>query len=264
MFRTVDNFVCGVGSNFRRYAGVIMPMVAVVVVVYAARGCTIVSPQDTTHSAGQPTETAEKEDSKEDKKTSHEPLRIEIKHDREWHQRHRTDKAAIIRQGEHIARLKDMDPDLILSIAAAESRLNSEIVNRSTGATGLMQFMKPTWEGQKKISQAHNVSMTNSYDNLSLGADLTKDTAIAMSMHTSDGKAALSDIYVGHIMGIPAGKKFLDTRPDADAVAAFPEEASYNRSVFFNKDGTHRSVAGTYNEIAQRVGNGRQYVAMHR
>lgn len=63
------------------------------------------------------------------------------------------------------------------------------------------------------------------------------------------------ELYIAHFLGAAGAKKFLTinaTQPTSSAAAAFPEAAGANRSIFYRRDGSAKSVVEVYAGLTSR------------
>lgn len=155
-----------------------------------------------------------------------------------------------------------------------ESNLNPAAKAGTSSATGLFQFIEQTWLGTVKAHGAEHGLKAYS-DAIELGNDgryrvadgalrqeilsLRKDPAIAalmageMTSETrGDMEAALGrgvsagELYVAHFLGPRAAIKMItaaEATPGASAADMFPQAASANRCIFYDRNGGERSLA---------------------
>jgi hypothetical protein len=70
-------------------------------------------------------------------------------------------------------------------------------------------------------------------------------------------KAGETELYLAHFLGAGTAAKFLNSRqagPDTEAAALFPAAARANKTVFFNKDGSAKSLDDIYQGFAKKFG----------
>ncbi len=167
--------------------------------------------------------------------------------------------------------------------AKVESGLNPNAQASTSSASGLYQFTNQTWlatvaqHGAEHglgwaaaaISRGANghyyvADETTRTQILALRQDA--DTSAAMAgEYASDnrdylqarlGRAAGSvDLYMAHFLGPAGAARFLsakDADPDQSAASVMPAAARANRWVFYNKDGSARSVSDVYQRFAAR------------
>lgn len=171
--------------------------------------------------------------------------------------------------------------------AKIESGLNPNARASTSSASGLYQFTTQTWLSMVKqhgaehgLGWAANAITRGADGRLAVSDQATRqqilalrqdpDTAAAMAgEYAADNRdylqarlgrdAGSADLYMAHFLGPAGASRFLSAR-DADgaqsAAALMPTAASANRWVFFNKDGTARSLDDVYQRFASRFGEG--------
>jgi hypothetical protein len=179
-----------------------------------------------------------------------------------------------------------IDFDYLLGQAKLESGLNAGARARTSTASGLYQFIEQSWLAVVKSHGAeHGLgwaadSIGRSGGRLTVSdpatrqaiLDLRNDPAAASLMaaeHASDNKAALeqtlgrdatgTDLYMAHFLGLGGAKQFLRTmaaNPQANGAALFPAAARANRPIFFEADGSPRSLSAIYSRFAARLERG--------
>jgi hypothetical protein len=166
-----------------------------------------------------------------------------------------------------------VDFSYLLQQAKVESNFKPDAKASTSSATGLYQFIESTWlsmvneHGDKyglgayadKISDNNRVA--NAADRKEI-LNLRKDPKIASMMaaeyakenqdhlkKTVGGDIGSTELYLAHFMGPSGASKFLDAyreNPNGRAASAFPTEARANKNVFFEKDGSARSLKEVY------------------
>ncbi|GGB23583.1 hypothetical protein GCM10011380_11640 [Sphingomonas metalli] len=185
-----------------------------------------------------------------------------------------------------------VDFDYLMGQARVESGLNASARAGSSSATGLYQFIESSWLAvMKKHGAEHGlswaadaISQTGSgrytvSDPATRRAilNLRNDPATASLMaasHAADNGQAISatlgreatgtDLYMAHFLGIGGASKFLsamEANPSASGAALFPSAARANRSVFFEADGSARSLGEIYRRFAGKLGQGADSVS---
>jgi hypothetical protein len=173
--------------------------------------------------------------------------------------------------------------DYLLATARVESDLNPNLTMRSSTATGLFQFIEQTWLGTLKQAgpafgyghYADAISQTASGRYVVADAalrneimQLRKDpsaNALMGGVFTQTNAAVLAsrlgrtpsegELYVGHFFGPYAGAKAIAlaaSNPTANAAEIFPAAARANSSIFYDKQGNARSIAGVTAELIRR------------
>ena len=173
--------------------------------------------------------------------------------------------------------------DYLLATAKVESNLDPNSTISTSTATGLFQFLDQTWLGVMKTAgrafgfgrYADAISQTSSgryvVDDPALRDEmmkLRKDPAANATMGgviTQQNAAVLAkrigrlptegELYVAHFFGPHAAARVLQlaaSEPNSDAVGLFPEAARANRSVFYDRQGNVRTIAGVRDELVRR------------
>jgi hypothetical protein len=181
------------------------------------------------------------------------------------------------------------DFDLMMKLAQRESNFNSTITAKSNEAQakkaqGLFQFKPGTWlamvkrygdkYGLGEMADHIKVGRTENGTNYEVSdpwlrdhiLSLRKDPRISAMMGAEflkENKEILegalrrepskTDQYMAHFLGPGGAVSFLrqlKTTPGASAADAFPKAASTNHGVFYNDDGSERSLQEVYSRIA--------------
>jgi len=169
------------------------------------------------------------------------------------------------------------DFNYLLDTATRESGLKCSAKASTSSASGLFQFVEQTWLGLVKEHGAQ-YGLGSYADQISKGsdgryhvADATDRSAI-LSLRNNPQVASLmegefanqcrsslqgalgrnvcnGELYAAHFLGTAQATKLIrmaQSQPDTNAAKAFPAEASANKSIFFNRDGTGRTVKQVY------------------
>jgi Transglycosylase SLT domain len=182
--------------------------------------------------------------------------------------------------------------EYLLATAKVESNLNPTLKARSSTATGLFQFIEQTWLGMIKQAGAalglgrfaDAITRTSSgryqvadpalrNEILQLRKNATANAAMA-GVFTQQNAAALGkrirrvptegELYIAHFFGAGGAAKLINatgTNPHADAAKLFPAAARANHSIFYDRQGQARSVAGVYAELNRRYQVAREKAA---
>ncbi len=164
----------------------------------------------------------------------------------------------------------------MLEKAAAESNFDTDIKASTSSATGLYQFIDSTWlnmvaEHGKEHGLgdlADKISFKNGRPSVSDAEtkmkilELRKDaelSAIMAGEFTADNKSYLekntesnigdTELYFAHFMGANGASKFLNSlqaNPNNNAADIFPSAAKANKNVFFDKDGSKKTLGEVY------------------
>lgn len=161
--------------------------------------------------------------------------------------------------------------------ARAESGLNPAARASTSSASGLFQFTDATWlamvqrHGDKHglgwaaqaLSQGASPAVKQTILSLRhdagvaarLAGEFTRDNA--GKLQAALGRAAdASDLYLAAFFGAGGAIKFLKSMAAAPGMAAaslLPTAAAANRSTFYHRDGSARSLAEVHDLVANRI-----------
>ena len=178
-----------------------------------------------------------------------------------------------------------VDFNYLLGQAKLESGLNAGARASTSSASGLYQFIEQSWLAVvKKHGAEHGLGWAadsigqGGNGHLSVNDAGTRQAILAMrndpataslmaAEYASDNKDALeattgraatgTDLYMAHFLGLGGAKKFLTSmaaNPSATGAQLFPAAARANRNVFFNGDGSARTLSDIYNRFATKLG----------
>lgn len=183
----------------------------------------------------------------------------------------------IITAVEQAAQRTGVDFSYLLANARAESGLNPAARARTSSASGLFQFTDATWLGVvARHGDKHGLGWAA--DALKNGASrAVKDTILSLR-HNAEAAAAMAgeftrdnaarleralgraagnaDLYLAAFFGAGGAIRFLEAmqaNPQASAASLLPAAAVANRSTFFHKDGSARSLAEVHDLVASRI-----------
>jgi hypothetical protein len=171
----------------------------------------------------------------------------------------------------------------LLATAKVESDLDPNLTMRTSTATGLFQFLEQTWLGTLRqagpafgygnYAAAITQNASGRYEvanpalrreimelrkdptaNALMGGAFTQQNMTVLSQRLGRTPSE-SELYIGHFFGPYAGAKAINlaaTNPTASAAAIFPEAARANRSIFYDKQGNPRTIAGVCAELTRR------------
>lgn len=173
--------------------------------------------------------------------------------------------------------------EYLISAAKIESNLNPKAQASTSSARGLYQFIEQTWLGTVKeagaafgfgkYADAISKSSSGSYSvsdastrseilklrddpavNAAMAGVLTQSNSFkltgAIGRRPTDG-----ELYIAHFMGVGGASKLISKAEDSPGVsgaALFPSAAAANRSIFYNRDGSARSVSQVYSVLTSR------------
>ncbi len=181
------------------------------------------------------------------------------------------------------ARSTGISFEYLVTTAQIESRLNPKAQAPTSSASGLYQFIDQTWLGTLKKAGA-SLGLGQYADAISKTADghYTVDdpnmrTEIMQLRHDPSASALMAgaftrnnetqlasvigrqpsegELYIAHFLGSGGAGKLISAaadQPQANAAKMFPHAAGANRSVFYDRSGHTRSVAGVYGELNRR------------
>jgi hypothetical protein len=175
----------------------------------------------------------------------------------------------------------------LMGQAKVESGFNASARARTSSASGLYQFIEQSWLAVIKDHGAeHGMGWAaNSIQRTSSGRLTVSDPATRQAIldlrnnpeaaslmaaeHASDNKDAIeaslgreatgTDLYMAHFLGLGGAKQFLkgmQAAPDRSAASMFPAAANANRNVFFERDGSARSLSEVYERFGAKLGDG--------
>ncbi len=167
--------------------------------------------------------------------------------------------------------------------AQQESGLRVDAKAKTSSASGLYQFIDQTWLNMLKAHGAKHgyaevaQKIESKPNGQAFVADATERQQILNLRHDAkisalmagefarentehlkaktDRPVGKTEMYLAHFLGAGGAAKFinaLEQQPQQDAASLLPAAARSNRSVFFDKDGSPRSVAEIYNRFANR------------
>jgi hypothetical protein len=173
--------------------------------------------------------------------------------------------------------------EYLLTTAKVESNLNPGARAGRSSATGLFQFIEQTWLGVLKsagqalgfgqYSDAISQNAAGRYqvedpalrrEILQLRSDPATSATVAAALTQSNAAelrqrlgrdATPGELYIAHFFGSAGAGRLIETastRPAANAADMFPAAARANRSIFYDRQGQARTVAGVYAELQRR------------
>jgi len=173
--------------------------------------------------------------------------------------------------------------EYLLATAKMESDFNPGAGASTSSAHGLYQFIDQTWLGTVKEagsqlgygqyadaitkSSSGNYSVTDPAARraiLKLRDDPTAASAMAGVLTQSNSfkltgkigrRPSDGELYMAHFMGVGAAAKLIsnaEDNPSASAARMFPNAAAANRSIFYDRNGSARSVSEVYSVLNAR------------
>jgi hypothetical protein len=173
--------------------------------------------------------------------------------------------------------------EYLLTTAQIESNLNPAAQATTSSAKGLYQFIEQTWLATLKQA-GPALGLGNYSAAIVQGADgryevpdpaahaavmrLRSDpsaSAMVAGVFTRGNEARLAaalgrapsqgELYIAHFLGPGGASRLIGTatsQPQASAAAMFPAAAAANRSIFYDRLGSPRSVAAVYAKLTGR------------
>lgn len=166
-----------------------------------------------------------------------------------------------------------VDFDYLVDVARVESRFNPTAKAPTSSARGLYQFTRQTWLATLRrhgadhgLGWAANAIGQDASGRLSVADPMLREQILGLrddpvaasnmaAALTSDnqdyiesriGRAAEPvDLYLGHFLGSAGAARFLTAwgqNPDQAGATMMPDAATANRTVFYNADGSMRSL----------------------
>jgi hypothetical protein len=176
----------------------------------------------------------------------------------------------------------------LLTTAKIESSLNPTAKASTSSATGLYQFIEQTWLGTVKQDGAA-LGLGQYADAISKGSDgrytvadpatrqalmkLRNDPATSAMMagalarnnafHLTGmigRRPTEGELYTAHFLGPDGAGKLVnayESQPGRNAAAMFPAAAAANRGIFYNRDGSARTIGEVYARLTRKFDNAR-------
>jgi hypothetical protein len=173
--------------------------------------------------------------------------------------------------------------EYLLTTAKMESNFNPTASATTSSARGLFQFIDQTWLGTvkeagsqfgyskyadtitKDSSGGYSVSdpsARNAVMKLRDDPDAASSMAGVLTQSNSfklTGKIGRrptdAELYMAHFMGVGGAGKLISSAedsPNANAAQMFPNAAAANRSIFYDRSGSARSVSQVYSVLTSR------------
>ena len=176
----------------------------------------------------------------------------------------------------------------LLTTARIESSLNPQAQAATSSAKGLYQFIDQTWLatvkqdgaalGMGQYADAITRTSSGRYEvaDPAMRAEILKlrtDPAMSAMMagalaranaahlRSATGKVPTEgELYAAHFLGPDGAGRLINavnSRGDANAAAMFPAAAAANRPIFYNRDGSARTVTEVYDRLTAKFDNTR-------
>ncbi len=154
-----------------------------------------------------------------------------------------------------------VDFSYLMQQAKVESSFNPEAQAKTSSAGGLFQFIKSTWldmvdrHGEKYGIDTESMSKKELLD-LRYDPEIASNMAAEFASENKNyldrswgGEVGATELYMAHFLGAGGASSFLKAK-DADplrvAADIFPKAATANRNVFYNANGSGKTVAEVY------------------
>src|SRR6202051_3669498 len=173
--------------------------------------------------------------------------------------------------------------EYLLATAKMESNFNPKASATTSSARGLYQFIDQTWLGTvkeagsqlgygkyadaitKSSSGNYSVSDPAARDAImklrddpdaasSMAAVLTQSNSFKLTGKIGR-RPTDAELYMAHFMGVGGAAKLIsnaEDNPQASAARMFPNAAAANRSIFYDRSGSARSVSDVYSVLNSR------------
>lgn len=178
-----------------------------------------------------------------------------------------------------------VDFSYLLAQAKSESGLNPTAKAGNSSASGLYQFLDQSWLAIVKrhgtehgfgwaanaITPKHGGGYTVSPEARQAVMALRQQAgpaALMAASYAADNAGSLgksigrdanaTDLYMCHFLGLGGATKFLqacNASPNATAASLFPREAHANRSIFYDRSGSARSLGEVYSVMQSKLAN---------
>lgn len=173
--------------------------------------------------------------------------------------------------------------EYLLATAKMESNFNPTAQASTSSARGLYQFIDQTWLGTVKeagpqlgygnYADAISKSTSGKYSVsdptakaaiLKLRDDPVASSAMAGVLTQSNSfkltgqigrRPTDGELYMAHFMGVGGAAKLINSAqdtPNVSGAALFPNAAAANRSIFYDRSGSARSVSEVYSVLSTR------------
>ncbi len=156
------------------------------------------------------------------------------------------------------AKMTGFDPHIAATVAAVESSFDPNAKAPTSSAGGYFQFLDATWKETldkhgAKYGLAKNASKYDGRANALMGMEFLKDNAEYLKKRLGREITDV-DLYAAHFLGPGGAAKFLGAPTGSDARGWVGENVpGANYSIFFDKNGTARTVGGVYEEFDRRL-----------
>lgn len=156
-----------------------------------------------------------------------------------------------------VSQMAGVDPGLMMTMCSIESGFRPKVGAGTSSARGLYQFINSTWRTMlnkygSKYGISPNADQSDPAANALMGAEFLKENAAYLKSKTGRDPTD-TELYMAHFMGAGGAAKALTTDPGQSGPGAMPAAAKANQSIYYEKDGTPRSMGGVMAELERRV-----------
>lgn len=161
---------------------------------------------------------------------------------------------------ENASKATGVDFAYLMQQASAESSFDVDVKAKTSSASGLFQFIEKTWMGMvEKYGDKYGIDAGQSKQDL---LELRNDPEAASLMaaeFAAENKQYLensgvkdigsTELYFAHFLGAKGASEFLKSwqaQPEANAGELFPKAANANKNIFFNRDGSSKTLEEVY------------------
>lgn len=149
-----------------------------------------------------------------------------------------------------------VDPSMMQTFASIESGMNPNAKAGTSSASGLFQFTGKTWRAMlsrygSKYGIDPSTPPTDARANSLMAAEYAKENA--KSIRRSRPNPSAADLYAAHFLGAAGANKLFSADPNAIAADLMPDSAAGNKPIFYNKDGSPRTVAQLKEHLNNKV-----------
>ncbi|MEZ0226866.1 MAG: hypothetical protein ACAH83_20080 [Alphaproteobacteria bacterium] len=193
----------------------------------------------------------------------------------------------------HAAKVVGVDFGYMMELASAESGFEQSVKAETSSATGMFQFTDDSWMtmmyvhgakyGLKDIASHIDVKRDRNDNivsakiddpliakyalnlrkdprlNALMGAEFAKENKMILEARLPKQTVARTDQYLAHFLGAGQAVDFLTQlkkHPEKSADGLFPAAAGSNKPVFYNGDGTARTVKEVYEYFQKKFNLG--------
>lgn len=149
-----------------------------------------------------------------------------------------------------------IDYGYMMAMGEQESGFRPGAKAPTSTASGLYQFTDGTWKMMVNKYPEYGYGIGDKADpeaQATMAALYAKENKTGIEQAT--GRTATNtDMYLGHFLGPSGAKRFLKADGDAPATSAVSaDSAAANKSIFYNKDGSTRTVNEVYALFSKKI-----------